>query len=176
MLWLDVPTGASVLDYCAGGGGKSLALADLYDAKMCAHDVSFDRMKDIPARAARANVDIATIAPHAIGDDQKFDVVLVDAPCSGSGTWRRNPEAKWAFSAARLDEFQALQRQILHKASRYVAPNGILVYATCSVLTQENASQSNWFLDQQPNFILERSMQLVPTNLHDGFYCAVFKH
>ncbi len=81
-----------------------------------------------------------------------FDRVLVDAPCSGSGTWRRNPDAKWRLKPSDIDELIELQRRILMSASRLVKPGGRLVYATCSLLPRENGEQVDWFLSQSPDF------------------------
>ena len=95
MLRLPLRDGQSVLDYCAGGGGKALALAGRTEVAVTAHDISAARMRDIPARAARAGVRIE------LAEDPKaarYDHVLVDAPCSGSGTWRRDPDGKWRLT------------------------------------------------------------------------------
>jgi 16S rRNA (cytosine967-C5)-methyltransferase len=84
----------------------------------------------------------------------RFDRVLVDAPCSGTGSWRRNPDARWSASAAKLDELTALQDDILDKASRFVKPGGRLVYATCSLLPVENDDRIKAFLSRHDDFVL----------------------
>ena len=125
----DPAGGASALDYCAGGGGKSLALADMGYA-VDAHDIAPARMKDIPERAARAGVGIfVRNDPQALA--KEYDLVFVDAPCSGSGTWRRTPEAKWTLTPERLGELREIQRDVLEKAAKLVRPGGYLAYATC---------------------------------------------
>ena len=82
----------------------------------------------------------------------RFDRVLVDAPCTGTGTWRRNPDAKWTLKPSDLDELVALQRQILDSAARLVRPGGRLIYATCSLLSSENEDQIAWFVEAHPEF------------------------
>ncbi|MEL6701986.1 MAG: RsmB/NOP family class I SAM-dependent RNA methyltransferase, partial [Pseudomonadota bacterium] len=120
--------GMRVLDYCAGGGGKALALA-AQGAQVTAHDADPARMADIAPRAARAKAQIKTVtAPKGT-----FDLVVVDAPCSGSGTWRRAPGPKWTLTATDLLDYQALQRDILEAAWTHVRPGGTLAYMTCSV-------------------------------------------
>lgn len=149
-----VAPGMQVADVCAGGGGKSLALAALMDNKgqIFAHDVDGRRLAPIKARADRAGVrNIQIRAPmrtkDALGDlVARMDVVLVDAPCTGSGTWRRSPDSKWRLRpnalAKRLDE----QRQALVLAAPLVKPGGRLVYVTCSVLPEENEDQISAFV------------------------------
>lgn len=162
--------GARVLDYCAGGGGKALALAAL-GAKVTAHDADAGRMRDLPARAARAGARIATVAPGAASG--LFDLVLADAPCSGSGAWRRQPEAKWRLSAERLAALTAIQAEILDAAAARVAPEGRLAYATCSLLNAENHAQIEAFLARNAGW--ERAaedLRLTPLDGGDGFYLA----
>jgi 16S rRNA (cytosine967-C5)-methyltransferase len=134
---LPVSKGLAVLDFCAGGGGKSLALAALGCA-VTAHDADPARMRDLPARAARAGARIALAPPFRVGG---WPLVLVDAPCSGSGAWRRQPEAKWRLTPARLAELTALQDAVLDAAAARVGPGGCLAYATCSMLEAENGDR-----------------------------------
>lgn len=172
VLRVPVRAGQSLLDLCAGGGGKALAFADL-GARVTAHDISPARMADIPQRAARAGVALA-IEPRATALGQ-FDVVFCDAPCSGSGTWRRGPEAKWRLSPARLDELRAAQAEVLRRAIGHVRPGGLLAYATCSVLDEENRRQVNAVLADRPHLELLDEMRLLPGRGGDGFYLAVMK-
>lgn len=130
--------GASVLDYCAGGGGKSLALAAAGAGRVVAHDAAPARMRDLPARAQRAGAKIKVSTSSEVKG--QFDVVLCDVPCSGSGSWRRAPEGKWALTEAKLRDLSKLQADILRTASQFLRPDGLLVYATCSVLDVENQS------------------------------------
>jgi 16S rRNA (cytosine967-C5)-methyltransferase len=169
MLALRSPAaGARALDYCAGGGGKSLALADLGYA-VDAHDIAPERMKDIPLRAARAGERIV-IRNDRQSIDKKYDLVLVDAPCSGSGTWRRTPEAKWALTPERLRDLCDIQRNLLAEAADYVMPGGHLAYATCSVLDVENKDQVAAFLGLDTRFESVFSLALMPGQRGDGFY------
>lgn len=161
--------GGPVLDYCAGGGGKSLALAAWLGAQVDAYDIAPARMRDIPERAKRAGVDVAVLHDlHQISDTYK--TVFVDAPCSGSGTWRRDPAGKWALTPDRLSALCTLQRDILGDVHHRVAPDGHLVYATCSVLACENVDQMTWFCDTFPQWQIAQMHQFVPTSLGDGFF------
>ncbi len=164
------PTGTA-LDYCAGGGGKSLALAAL-GWRVTAHDADPVRMKDIPVRAQRAGHQIAICSPEEIAQAGMLDLVLVDAPCSGSGTWRRTPDAKWALTPERLDALSGMQTDILNAAAAHVAPNGVLVYATCSVLNIENQSQIDGFLARNPDWELQHLQSWAVDEDGDGFFAA----
>lgn len=160
--------GARVLDYCAGGGGKSLALA-MHGGKVSAHDANPQRMQDLPARARRAGVTV-DIIDHPKGP---FDLVFCDVPCSGSGAWRRQPEAKWRFKQTDLDGLAQTQVQILETASKLAAPDGTLVYATCSLLRRENEDRIGAFLNASPGWHLEKSRRFTPSDGGDGFFVAV---
>ncbi|RYG92228.1 RsmB/NOP family class I SAM-dependent RNA methyltransferase [Loktanella sp. IMCC34160] len=164
--------GRSVLDYCAGGGGKSLALA-AQGAQVTAHDIAPRRMADIPNRAARAGTRI-DIVGDALGS-RRFDIVFCDAPCSGSGTWRRTPEAKWALTEDRLADLCAMQDDVLDHAVRHVAPGGRLAYATCSVFRDENEDRVKGFLSRHRGWLLVDEMRLAPTKTWDGFYLALLE-
>ena len=160
-----------VLDYCAGGGGKALAIADIHGCAVTAHDVDPARTADIAPRAARAGLSIDVALTEQLSQLALFDVVFCDAPCSGSGTWRRTPQSKWNFSADKLSEYNALQRDALSRAAQYVAPNGTLVYATCSVLNAENEAIVETFC-AQTDFAITSSQRLLPDAAGDGFYWA----
>jgi 16S rRNA (cytosine967-C5)-methyltransferase len=136
-----------------------------------AHDIAPRRMADLPERAKRAGVRVTlTDTPEAAGP---YDLVLVDAPCSGSGSWRRDPEGKWALTVARLVEVQAMQAAILARAAAMVAPGGVLAYATCSLLDAENAAQVAGFLAAHPGWGMTDSHRFLPTAGGDGFYIAL---
>jgi 16S rRNA (cytosine967-C5)-methyltransferase len=168
---LEVPDGARVLDYCAGGGGKVLALASRVEGAFFAHDAAPQRMRDLPARAARAKVEVRVVTqPEGL-----FDVVLCDAPCSGSGTWRRTPEAKWALTPERLAELTQLQGRILTEAAPHVAPGGVLAYATCSVLEEENQEVIRRFSSNNPEWALSHTQHWPISETGDGFYLAQLK-
>ncbi len=162
---------SSVLDYCAGGGGKALALADLSDAQVVAHDISSRRMADIPTRAARAGVTIGVeTAPRG-----PFDAVLCDAPCSGSGTWRRTPDAKWNLTSDRLTELNEMQAEVIRNGADLTASGGVLAYATCSVLGCENDGIVTGFLDKNSDFQLETRHFWRPDAHQDGFFLAMLR-
>ena len=162
-----------VLDYCAGGGGKALALADAGAGTVLAHDAHPDRMKDLPVRAARAGVAIACVTAAEARARAPYDLVVTDVPCSGSGAWRRQPEARWTLTPDRLADLHRVQRQILDEAAPLVGPGGRLAYVTCSILRSENAVQVAGFLDANPGWMLQRGRQFLPTEGGDGFYLAI---
>ncbi len=160
-LLTDARPGQSVADYCAGGGGKSLALAAAMEnrGRLVACDIGGGRFGDLGKRCARAGSTI--VETHVMEDEGEdgldagsFDRVLVDVPCSGTGAWRRNPDAKWRLSPDELAEHQARQARILDRAARLVAPGGRLVYATCSILASENAPRIDGFLAANTGFSL----------------------
>lgn len=169
---LPLRPGMRVLDYCAGGGGKSLAMAARGVAAIVAHDADPGRMADLPARAARAGVTIETAATADLAG-RHFDLVLADVPCSGTGTWRRTPDAKWRLTPARLDELCRLQAGILDRASRHVSPQGHLAYMTCSLLDEENGDQMAAFLARNPGWRLVEDRRFTPLTGGDGFYSAL---
>lgn len=169
---LPLRDGMRVLDYCAGGGGKTLAMAGRARATFFAHDANPRRLKDIPNRSKRADVIIKITQDKDLIGKVDFDLVLCDAPCSGSGAWRRSPEGKWGLTPARLQELTSMQAEILEQAQRLVAPDGTLAYATCSVLAEENMAQVNQFLTRHPDWSLDWSQQWLPGDEGDGFFAA----
>jgi 16S rRNA (cytosine967-C5)-methyltransferase len=170
---LPVPPGARILDYCAGGGGKALALAAATGRPVAAHDAAPRRMADIPARAARAGADIRCLTPEALGAGGDWDLVLADAPCSGSGAWRRQPEAKWTLTPGRLAALLETQAAILDAAAALVAPGGRLAYATCSLLDAENGDQVAGFLERAGGaWRRDGERRFSPLDGGDGFYVA----
>lgn len=171
---LQVPDGAKVLDYCAGGGGKTLALAAQHQASWFAHDAAPERMRDLPARAARAGVSVMRLSTAELQQHAPFDLVLCDAPCSGSGTWRRAPEAKWRLTPERLDAYTITQAQILKDAAQLVRPGGVLAYATCSVLREENEDQVADFASKNPDWIVDASTRRPISVDADGFFLSTF--
>ncbi len=165
---LPVGAGTRVLDFCAGGGGKSLGLA-ARGAQVTAHDVDPGRMRDLPARATRAGVQVGRLGPEG----GRFDLVLADAPCSGSGAWRRNPQGKWDLTPERLDELCAIQAGILDEITDHVAPGGQLAYATCSLLEAENGAQIEAFLARHPGWRCDFARRFTPLDGGDGFFLAL---
>jgi 16S rRNA (cytosine967-C5)-methyltransferase len=165
--------GGRILDYCAGGGGKALAIAALSEAALFAHDAAPARMRDLPVRARRAGVDISIAGTDALAELGPFDAVLCDVPCSGSGTWRRDPEAKWRLTPDRLAELETMQAGILAQAARLVRPQGRLVYMTCSLFVAENEAQVARFLDAHPGWSCAQQRAETPLDASDGFFHAV---
>lgn len=169
-----LPATGRVLDYCAGGGGKALALAAA-GATVFAHDADPRRMHDLPSRAERAGVRITLLHSGEVLQAGPFDLVLVDVPCTGSGSWRRAPEAKWSLTAERLAELLRVQAGILDTAADYVAKLGYLAYVTCSLLTEENGDQIAAFLRRSPGWAMVSDRTLTPLDGGDGFYLALLK-
>jgi 16S rRNA (cytosine967-C5)-methyltransferase len=162
-----------VIDFCAGAGGKTLAIAAAMQGKgrVIALDVNELRMKDLSKRLKRADVQNTEIKLIKDENDDwlrrhklSCDWVLVDAPCTGSGTWRRNPDMKRRTSKQDLYELTQLQQRILEAASSLVKQGGKLVYVTCSLLTEENGAQVQHFLTAHPEF------HIVPSQLGEGTY------
>ncbi len=157
----DARPGQRVIDFCAGAGGKTLALAASManKGKLVASDVLKGRVERAATRLNRAGVH--NVERRGLESERDpwvrrhagtFDRVLVDAPCSGTGTWRRNPDAKWRLTPQDIEELVDLQRRILASAARLVKPGGRLIYATCSLLPRENQQQVEWFLEQAEEF------------------------
>lgn len=163
--------GLRVLDYCAGGGGKALALA-ARGADVTAHDANPARMQDILPRAARAGVTITT----AQTPKGKFDMVLTDVPCSGSGSWRRAPAGKWSLTPDTLSALLHTQAEILDRAVAHVKQGGWLAYVTCSLLDAENSDQIRKFLSRNPQFRIEKTLRLTPLDGGDGFFLGLMQH
>lgn len=155
---------AIVVDLCAGAGGKTLALAaDMAGVgRLIACDTDRTRLQQLPKRAERAGaeVELRLLNPGremaALEDlEGQADIVLVDAPCSGSGTWRRNPELRWRLTPDRLARTEALQQQVLDIAAQLVKPGGVVVYAVCSLFEREGAGQIDSFIARHPGFVAE---------------------
>ena len=153
--------GTRILDLCAGAGGKSLALAAAAPlANIIAADTNRTRLAQLPPRAERAGAKVAIRlldggreAAQLADLEGQCDVVLVDAPCSGSGTWRRNPEGRWRLTPARLDRLVKLQARLLDIAAPLVKSGGALVYATCSIIRAEGADQARNFLGRHSSWV-----------------------
>lgn len=164
---LDIKENSRILDYCAGGGGKTLSLACFGPVE--AHDAAPYRMRDLPERAARAGAQVRIV------DQPKgpYDLILVDAPCSGSGSWRRDPAGKWALTQSRLTELCAIQAEILDKTAALLGRSGTLAYVTCSLLSVENDQQIRGFLQRHPQFCATFQRRFSPVSGGDGFFLAV---
>ena len=201
-LLCEAKPGAQVLDYCAGAGGKSLSIAAAMQNKgnLILSDIHPHRLQRAKERLRRAGVttyqlkDINQDSSWFKRQHRRFDRVLVDAPCTGTGTLRRNPDLKNRLTRTDLEELSALQRKILGNAQQFVKPEGRLIYATCSVLPAENDLQVAWFLNAHPEFeaipVANVWKQVIDTtcpfnsdtaqflpNIHgtDGFFISIFK-
>jgi 16S rRNA (cytosine967-C5)-methyltransferase len=218
VLLCGVRPGQRVLDYAAGAGGKSLALAAAMQNKgdIVAHDAIPERLHTLAPRAVRAAATIIRVPPPERGrlgggpqhdpspnalraldpplaGEENFDLVLVDVPCSGTGTWRRQPELRWRLTPTRLAELLALQDKLLAQAAAFVAPGGRLVYVTCSVLPRENDDRIAAFTADHPDFLVvsaadawrENVQRIPPPGLGrlfhsvppatDGFFTAIMQ-
>lgn len=170
---LPLRDGLKVLDLCAGGGGKALAMAARARLALHAHDADPKRMVDLPARAKRAGAKLRlTEMPEAAGP---FDLVLADVPCSGSGSWRRAPEGKWRLSPDRLQQLVNIQAQIIDRASKMIEKGGVLAYATCSMLRCENDAQIDGFLSRNSAFAETSRHRFTPLSGGDGFFLAILR-
>jgi 16S rRNA (cytosine967-C5)-methyltransferase len=161
----DANNGETIIDLCAGAGGKALALAAAAPgATILATDTNRSRLSKLSPRAERAGATIETRLlnpPNELAELEDWrgqaDLVLVDAPCSGSGTWRRNPEGRWRLSPERLDRVVALQSHLLDIAAELVRPGGRLVYAVCSLLSREGAGQVDAFISRRSSWIVQET-------------------
>ena len=190
-----------VADFCAGAGGKTLAMASLMKntGRIYSFDISEKRLNNLKIRLKRSGASNISIQRISSENDnkikrlkEKFDRVLVDAPCTGFGTLRRNPDLKWKHTEESLIELVAKQKAILESASKLCKKKGLLIYATCSLLDEENELQVKSFLLENPSFKLlsksvilekygividkEKYLKLNPfENDTDGFFGAVME-
>ena len=163
-----------ILDFCAGGGGKSLALSAWLKRKVVAHDAVPLRMKDLPNRAARAGLHVECRSEDEL-TKEGFGLVFCDVPCSGSGAWRRDPWGKRVLTEDTFETIVQTQAQILSKASGYVKSGGILAYATCSVLKTENVLQIERFVADHPTWERLESKQIMVSEGGDGFFYSYMR-
>lgn len=168
---LPLQDGMRVLDYCAGGGGKALAMAARAQITLFAHDAAPNRMRDLPDRAARAGV--AVTISDTPSKSAPYDLIITDVPCSGSGSWRRDPSGKWALTPAKLADLCTIQADILTKVAPLLAPRGTLAYATCSMLDAENIGQIRAFLARHPGWAVQSQRRFTPLECGDGFFIAL---
>ena len=172
---IEINYNDKVLDMCAGAGGKSLSIscgAEL-DATYFAWDINFDRMKDIDARSKRAGVKIEKVIK--LSSKSFYNKIIIDAPCSGSGSWRRDPEGKWRLDEDILDNYVKTQRELILKGLKLLAPRGQILYITCSILDIENGKLIDDLISSVLSLKLVRSISLVPSSKSDGFYGAVLE-
>lgn len=182
-LQTHIKQGDTVLDYCAGAGGKTLMFAQMMQNKgtIIAHDVSSISLKELQKRTARAGLSIVQTTTDLPAFIQKnphihFNHVVVDAPCSGTGTWRRCPDRRWKLTPEQFKKLIETQKSILEKAKNYVPSHGFLSYMTCSLTQDENQNQVTWFLKGNPAFKLIRQARYSPaTTRTDGLFVAVLQ-
>ena len=183
--FLDVKPGMKVVDTCAGAGGKTLHIASLMENKgqIIAMDIYESKLKKLKIRARRNgvhNVDLKVLESTKPIKKlyNKADRVLIDAPCSGLGVLRRNPDAKWKLEPEFIDRIKKTQEEVLNRYSRMVKSGGKLVYATCSVLPSENQKQVEKFLTSESgkdfNFVKDKKI-LAHKSGYDGFYMALLE-
>ena len=171
---LDCPKNGKVLDYCAGGGGKTLAIASrtFNNVSFSAYDKNQSRLKELKIRAQRAGIKVDLLKNDPVIGIEKYDLVVVDVPCSGSGSWRRSPDAKWKFTEQRLIELMAIQTEILENTADLVTTGGTLAYMTCSLFSCENEEQVNKFILKNKSWKINQSKQIKLSSSSDGFYLA----
>ena len=174
--------GEFVVDLCAGAGGKTLALAAMMQnkGKLIAHDQDRHRLRPIFERLTRAGVENVEVIAAEDGDKLVamggFDCVFIDAPCSGSGAWRRKPDAKWRLTQKQLQQRITDQRDVMERGAKLVKVGGRMVYVTCSVLPEENEAQVAVFLDRHKEFKSGETRLLTPAqHKTDGFFIAVLR-
>jgi len=181
--FLEVQPGMHVIDACAGAGGKTLHLADMMNnkGKIVSMDITAKKLKELELRAKRNGfniIDTVVIKGDSTIDDFKesADRLLLDVPCSGLGVLKRNPDAKWKLSLSFINEIIETQKNILHRYTKMLKPGGLAVYATCSILPDENENQVKNFLAKNKNFTLVKEKRVSPTNpLSDGYYMALLR-
>jgi 16S rRNA (cytosine967-C5)-methyltransferase len=171
-----------ILDACAGAGGKTLHFAALAKnrGEIFATDVDARKLDETKRRTKRSSAqNVRIIYPDDrakyLGKDKTewFDAVLLDVPCTGTGTLRRNPSIKWNLTEEMLTALREKQRTIVNENIHFVKPGGVLLYATCSLLREESEEQVQWLLAEHPEFILEEEMRTRPDKDGcDGFYAA----
>ena len=179
---LDVKEGMRVVDACAGAGGKTLHLAALMKNKgqIIALDIYEWKLAELKRRAKRAgahNIETRLISDNKIIKrlHEKADRLLIDAPCSGIGVLKRNPDSKWKIDQDFIDRIKGEQQQILNDYSKILKKGGQMIYATCSILPSENNEQVTVFLQNNPDFTLLTDEKIMPSEGYDGFYMALIK-
>ena len=167
-----------VFDFCAGAGGKSLIFAQMMENRgfIQAYDAVPKRLFELVKRAQRCHVSIIKIVTKLPEPYKKFDHVVVDAPCTGTGTWRRIPDIRWKLTEKQLENTVKLQRDILDKAEKFVKPGHYLSYITCSLTSDENELQVGQFLKTHPNYSVLKQKRYSPWRTGtDGFFLCMMQ-
>ncbi len=179
--FLRPEAGMTIIDACAGAGGKTLHISalTLNKSKVIALDIEEKKLTELQKRATRAGAKIDSkliSSPKTITDLNKTaDRLLLDVPCSGLGVLKRNPDAKWKLSLERINELKKIQQQILQDYTCMLKVGGLLVYATCSILPSENNKQVERFLEINKNFSFIEEKTIYPSEGFDGFYMCLIK-
>ncbi|GAB4186056.1 MAG: hypothetical protein Tsb0015_03580 [Simkaniaceae bacterium] len=178
---IEVRAGGHILDFCAGSGGKTLAFAPLMEKKgqIYLHDIRLSALQEAKKRLKRAGVqNFQILPPHTMPCKKlfkKMDYVVLDVPCSGTGTFRRNPDLKWRLTEDAFKFYIEEQRKIFENGLAYLKDSGKIVYITCSILKEENEEQMQFFLKHFPVQI-EKTLTLLPRSQgNDGFFGAVLR-
>ncbi len=177
-LEIGVKPKQDVFDFCAGAGGKSLIFAQMMQNRgfIQAYDAAPKRLFELVKRANRAHISIIKIVTKLPEPFKKFDHVVVDAPCSGTGTWRRTPDMRWKLAEKQLKNITALQAEILDRAEAYVKPGHYLSYITCSLTRDENESQVEHFLAHHPRYTVLKQKRFSPWRTGtDGFFLCLMQ-
>ena len=175
---LPIKEDTKILDYCAGAGGKILNIASLLkgNGRFFVHDLDKKKLIEADLRAKRAGIKLKRLnAENMEQHHNSFDYILADVPCSGSGTWRRNPQQKWRITSDSLEEILNRQITILNEVKDLIKKNGLLFYITCSLLKIENEEVVDDFLIQNKNFSLSNKENITIDTQGDGFFCAVLQ-
>lgn len=175
---IGVKPNDTVFDFCAGAGGKSLIFAQIMKNKglIWAYDITAKKLFELVKRATRAHIDIIQIQPQLPPPTKQFDYVVVDAPCSSCGTWRRSPNMRWHLTEKQLVHIAKSQAEILNRAEAYVRDGGRLAYITCSLTTDENENQIDAFLKTHPNYCVVKQKRYSPARTGtDGFFVCLLQ-
>lgn len=180
--FLEVAEGQRVVDACAGAGGKTLHLSALMKNKgqIIALDIFEWKLAELKRRAKRAgahNIETRLISDNKVIKrlHEKADRLLIDAPCSGLGVLKRNPDSKWKIDTEFIDRIKVEQQKILQDYSKMLKKGGKMIYATCSILPSENNLQVEKFLSNNPDFRLIKDEKIMPSQGYDGFYMALIE-
>ena len=180
--FLEVAEGQRVVDACAGAGGKTLHLSALMKNKgqIIALDIFEWKLAELKRRAKRAgahNIETRLISDNKVIKrlHEKADRLLIDAPCSGLGVLKRNPDSKWKIDTEFIDRIKVEQQKILQDYSKMLKKGGKMIYATCSILPSENNLQVEKFLSNNPDFRLVKDEKIMPSQGYDGFYMALIE-